>query len=335
MYENTLSEYKPPFTMTDEMTVLISEISEEIGRISVFQEGSSTPHLRRKNRIRTIHSSLAIEHNTLTLEQVTAIIDGKRVLGNPNEILEVKNAYEAYELMLQLDPLSIDDLLKAHSLMMKDLVPENDRFRSSGVGLFDGEKMLHIAPPANIVQSLIDELFSWYRESRLHPLLKSAVFHYEFEFIHPFSDGNGRMGRMWHTLLLGKWKKLFYWIPIEELIQSRQKEYYDALNKADQVADSAVFVYFMLEIIRDSLKAVTIIGNKTDQVTDQVKSSVSRLLVALGDETLSVVELMKRLGLSHRQTFRKNYLDPALEHHLIERTIPDKPNSSKQKYRKK
>lgn len=139
------------------------------------------------------------------------------------------------------------------------------------------------------------------------------------------------MGRMWHILLLGKWKKLFYWIPIEELIQSRQKEYYDALNKADQVADSAVFVYFMLEIIRDSLKAVTIIGNKTDQV----KSSVSRLLVALGDETLSVVELMKRLGLSHRQTFRKNYLDPALEHHLIERTIPDKPNSSKQKYRKK
>ena len=335
MYENTLSEYKPPFTMTDEMTVLISEISEEIGRISVFQEGSSTPHLRRKNRIRTIHSSLAIEHNTLTLEQVTAIIDGKRVLGNPNEILEVKKAYEAYELMLQLDPLSIDDLLKAHSLMMKDLVPENGRFRSSGVGLFDGEKMLHIAPPANIVQSLIDELFSWYRESRLHPLLKSAVFHYEFEFIHPFSDGNGRMGRMWHTLLLGKWKKLFYWIPIEELIQSRQKEYYDALNKADQVADSAVFVYFMLEIIRDSLKSVTIIGNKTDQVTEQVKSSVSRLLVALGDETLSVVELMKRLGLSHRQTFRKNYLDPALEHHLIERTIPDKPNSSKQKYRKK
>ena len=121
MYENTLSEYKPPFTMTDEMTVLISEISEEIGRISVFQEGSSTPHLRRKNRIRTIHSSLAIEHNTLTLEQVTAIIDGKRVLGNPNEILEVKNAYEAYELMLQLDPLSIDDLLKAHSLINKEV----------------------------------------------------------------------------------------------------------------------------------------------------------------------------------------------------------------------
>ena len=142
-------------------------------------------------------------------------------------------------------------------------------------------------------------------------MLKSAVFHYEFEFIHPFSDGNDRMGRMWHTFLLGNW------IPIEEIIQSRQKEYYDALNKADQVADSTVLVYFMLEIIRDSLKSVTIIGNKTDQVTEQVKSSVSRLLVALGDETLSVVELMKRLGLSHRQTFRKNYLDSALDHHLI------------------
>lgn len=298
----------------------------------------SVPHLRRENRIRTIHSSLAIEHNSLSLEQVTAILDGKRVLGNPNEIKEVQNAYEAYELMLRLDPSSVDDLLKAHKLMMNGLVPENGKFRSGGVGVFDGEVLIHIAPPEKFVSELIHSLFAWYQQSELHPLIKSAVFHYEFEFIHPFADGNGRMGRMWHSLLLGKWKELFFWLPVEELIQSRQKEYYDALGAADRQADSAGFVELMLEIIKDSLKEVTVVGRSTDQdidqVTDQDKTSVERLLSALGHDTLSAAEIMERLGLSHRPTFRKNYLNPALEQNLIERTIPDKPNSKNQKYRK-
>lgn len=170
------------------------------------------------------------------MEQVTAILDGKRILGNPNEIKEVQNAYEAFELMLRLDPSSVDDLLKAHKLMMNGLVSEH-----------------------------IHNLFAWHRQAELHPLIKSAVFHYEFEFIHPFADGNGRMGRMWHSLLLGKWKELFFWLPIEELIQSRQKEYYDALGAADRQADSAGFVELMLEIIRDSLKEVTVVGCSTDQ----------------------------------------------------------------------
>ena len=199
-----MSYYRPPFTMTDDITMLVSEISEEIGRLSVLHEGHITPHLRRKNRIRTIHSSLAIENNTLSIDQVTAIIDGKRDLGNPNEIREVRNAYEAYELMQELDPLSSDDLLKAHGLMMAGLIPENGRFRSKGVGVFDGEKIIHMAPPAEFVPGQINDLIDWYMESRLHPLIKSSVFHYEFEFIHPFSDGNGRMGRMWPTLLQGK-----------------------------------------------------------------------------------------------------------------------------------
>lgn len=305
-----MSDYKPPFHMTDKITFLIAEISEQVGRITVLQERTISPHLRRENRIRTIHSSLAIEHNSLSLEQVTAILDGKRVLGNPNEIKEVQNAYEAYELMLRLDPSSVDDLLKAHKLMMNELVPEH-----------------------------IHNLFAWYQQSELHPLIKSAVFHYEFEFIHPFADGNGRMGRMWHSLLLGKWKELFFWLPIEELIQSRQKEYYDALGVADRQADSAGFVELMLEIIRDSLKEITVVGRSTDQdddqVTDQDKTPVERLLSALGDKTLSTAELMERLGLSHRPTFRKNYLNPALEQNLIERTIPDKPNSKNQRYRKR
>ncbi len=333
-----MSDYRPPFHMTDKMTSLIAEISEQVGRIIVLQEGTISPHLRRENRIRTIHSSLAIEHNSLSLDQVTAILDGKRVLGNPNEIKEVQNAYESYELMLQLNLASVDDLLKAHKLMMNGLVPENGRFRSSSVGVFDGEKLIHMAPPAEFVPEHIHNLFVWYQKSELHPLIKSSVFHYEFEFIHPFTDGNGRMGRMWHSLLLGKWKELFFWLPIEELIQSRQQEYYDALDVANKQADSAGFVELMLEIIRDSLMKVTVVGRSSDQVSDQVsdqdKSPVERLLSVLGDDALSAAELMQRLGLSHRPTFRKNYLNPAIEQSLIERTIPDKPNSRNQRYRK-
>ena len=333
-----MSDYKPPFHMTDKMTSLIAEISEQVGRITVLQEGTISPHLRRENRIRTIHSSLAIEHNSLSLEQVTAILDGKRVLGNPNEIKEVQNAYEAYELMLRLNPASVDDLLKAHKLMMNGLVSENGRFRSGGVGVFDGEVLIHMAPPAEFVPEHIQNLFAWYQKSELHPLIKSAIFHYEFEFIHPFADGNGRMGRLWHSLLLGKWKEMFFWLPIEELIQSRQKEYYDALGAADKQADSAGFVELILEIIRDSLTEITVIGRSTDQdsdqVTDQDKTPIERILSALGDETLSATDLMERLGLSHKPTFRKNYLNPALEQKLIERTIPNKPNSKNQKYRK-
>lgn len=333
-----MSEYKPTFHMTDRTITLLAEISEQVGRITVLQEGTISPHLRRENRIRTIHSSLAIEHNSLSLDQVTAILDGKRVLGNPNEIKEVQNAYQAYEMMLRLNPNSVEDLLTAHKLMMQGLVSENGKFRSGGVGVFDGDRLVHMAPPAHLVPKLIQDLFDWYKDSEMHPLIKSAVFHYEFEFIHPFQDGNGRMGRMWHSLLLGQWKELFFWLPVEELIQSKQAEYYDALGKSDKAADSAVFVELMLEIIRDTLKDTTVVGRSTDQdsgqVTDQ-DSPINRLLAALGNEELSAAEIMNRLGLSHRPTFRKNYLTPALDKRLIERTIPDKPNSKNQKYRRK
>ena len=334
-----MNKYKPPFHVTDKMILLIAEISEQVGRMAVQQERTINPHLRRENRIRTIHSSLAIEHNSLSLEQVTAILDGKRVLGNPNEIKEVQNAYEAYELMLGLNPLSVDDLLKAHKLMMNGLVLENGRFRSGGVGVFEGEALIHMALPAQFVPEHIQNLLIWYEQSELHPLIKSAVFHYEFEFIHPFVDGNGRLGRMWHSLLLGKWRELFFWLPMEELIQSRQKEYYEALGTADMQADSAGFVELMLEIIRDSLLEITVVGSSSDQDSDQVndqdETCVKRLLAILGEDTLSAVEIMERLGLSHRPTFRKNYLNPALEKLLIERTIPDKPNSKNQRYRRR
>ena len=324
--------------MTDYITYLVAEISEQVGRITVLQEGTISPHLRRENRIRTIHSSLAIEHNSLSLEQVTAILDGKRVLGNPNEIREVQNAYEAYEMMVRLNPMSVEDLLKAHHLMMNGLVAENGKFRSGGVGVFNGDILIHMAPPAKFVSGQIKDLIGWYQDSPMHPLIKSAIFHYEFEFIHPFADGNGRIGRMWHSLLLGKWKELFYWLPIEEVIQSRQEEYYNTLGEADKSGDSAVFVELMLEIIRDSLKEITVVGRTTDQDTDQVNDqdtdSIRKLLDAIGNETLSATEIMGRMNLSHRPTFRKNYLNPALEQGLIERTIPEKPNSRNQKYRR-
>ena len=338
-----MSNYNPPFKITEKMTILIGEISEEIGRIYVLHGKNGNLHLRRENRIKTIHSSLAIEHNSLSLEQVTAILNGKRVLGNPNEIKEVKNAYEAYELLTKLNPFSVKDLLNAHKLMMDELIKENGKFRTRGVGVFVGKKVVHVAPPADLVPKHMDNLILWYETSSVPPLIKSAVFHYEFEFIHPFADGNGRMGRMWHTLLLGKWKKIFFWLPIEELIKEKQEEYYSTLALADKQGNSTVFVEFMLGIIRESLMELRNLENTTDQDSDQVtdqesdqdKKSVEKLLHVLGDDILSAKEIMERLDLVHKPTFRKNYLNPALEMELIERTIPDKPSSKNQKYKKR
>ena len=330
-----MENYRPPFHITDRITTLVAEIGEEVGRISVLSHGNLNPHLRRENRIRTIHSSLAIEHNSLSLEQVTAILNGKRILGNPNEIREVQNAYEAYDMMLSLDPYSVKDLLKVHGHMMQKLISENGKFRSGGVGVFAGETLVHMAPPAHLVPSQIQDLFDWYKTSDMHPLIKSAIFHYEFEFIHPFADGNGRMGRMWHSLLLGSWKELFFWLPMEELIKARQQEYYDALEKSDKDADSSDFVQFMLEIILETLKQTSVVGGKTTKNKNaSLTEPVSRLLAVLGEETLSAVQIMERLGLSHRQTFRENYLTPAINAGLVKMTVPDKPNSRNQKYYK-
>lgn len=330
-----MNEYTPPFHITDKIINLVAAISEQIGRIKVLSHGNMNPHLRKENRIRTIHSSLAIEHNSLSLEQVTAIINGKRILGNPNEIREVKNAYEAYELMLSLDPYSVKDLLRAHKIMMAGLIPENGKFRSGGVGVFDGNVVIHLAPPAMLVPEEIHNLFEWYKTSGLHPLIRSAIFHYEFEFIHPFADGNGRMGRMWHSLLLGKWNELFYWLPIEDLIRKRQKEYYDALGQSDREADSRNFVELMLKIILDTLEETSVVGNMEESGDESADPYVGRLLAVLGSKELSAAEIMEQLGLTHRPTFRKNYLNPALKQGRIEMTIPDKPRSRNQKYRKK
>lgn len=322
--------YNPPYTITNKIVDLIAEISELIGQITVTSGLNNNPKLRRANRIKTIQASLAIENNTLTVEQITALLNGKRILGTPAEIKEVKNAYEVYEQLLTFNPYSVSDLLKAHSILMADLVKNSGHFRTGGVGVFKGRQVVHMAPPAEFVPEHIGNLINWYQKSTAHPLIKSAVFHYEFEFIHPFADGNGRMGRLWHTLLLAEWKEILAWIPVETLVKERQEEYYDALGKADKEADSTVFVEFMLTALRDALKEIPPTDQDGDQETDQVK----KLLQVLADDTLTAAELMERLSLKHRPTFRKNYLKPALAKGLIEMTVPDKPNSKNQKYRK-
>ena len=287
-----MSKYQPPFHMTDKITNLTAAICELLGQIKILSRGNLAPHLRKENRIRTIHSSLSIEHNSLTLEQVTAIIDGRRILGNPVEIQEVKSAYTAYEMMLTLDPYSVDDLLKAYKAMMNELISENGRFRSGGVGVFNGKVLVHMAPPANMVLGQIQDLFTWYKTAEIHPLIRSSIFHYEFEFIHPFADGNGRMGRMWHSLLLSRWNEIFYWLPVEDLIRLRQEEYYNALGKSDTDADSCAFVEFLLQVIMDTLQNTTVVGN--DDVEEQRDPLVDKLREAIGNDVLSASEISKR-----------------------------------------
>lgn len=246
-------QYEPPFSITDNIMNLVIEIGELVGELLVTNELSTNPVLRRENRIKTIYSSLAIEQNTLTIEQVSDLIDGKRVLGPPDEVREVKNAYEAYEIIQTFDPYCIEDLLKAHKILMLDLVKEAGTFRSKGAGVYSGDQLIHAGSPPQYIPNLIQELFDWLKNSNTHPLIKSCVFHYEFEFIHPFADGNGRMGRMWHTLVLSKWHQFFAWLPIETLIHERQQDYYRYLNMANSLGESTVFIEFMLDIIKDTL----------------------------------------------------------------------------------
>ena len=324
-------QYAPPYNTTDKIVHLVAEISEQAATITIKNAIASIPHLRKDNQIRTIHSSLAIENNSLSLTQVTDIINGKRILGAPNEIREVKNAYDTYSRLLTFNPYSKTDMLTAHKVLMADLSKEAGLFRSGGVGIFADQKLVHMAPPAQFVQGHIENLLYWAQHANVHLLIKSCVFHYEFEFIHPFDDGNGRMGRMWQTLLLMQWKSFFAWLPVEDIVRERQHKPTHALAASDKAGNCTVFVEFMLEAIRDALTELL----QTDQVCDQVTDQVKKLLATLGNDTLSVKEMMVCIGLKHRPTFAATYLRPALNLGLIEMTIPDKPNSSKQKYRRK
>jgi Fic family protein len=323
--------YQPPFEITSKIIRRISSISEQIGRLE-GQQLVLSPQLRKQNRIRTIQSTLAIEGNTLSLDQVTAILDGKRVLGQPREIQEVQGAIRAYEALPNWNPASVQDLLQAHHYLMADILVDAGKFRKGGVGIHKGDRVVHVAPPANRVPTLMEDLMDWVSTTDDHPLIKSCVCHYELEFIHPFLDGNGRMGRLWQTLILGQWNALFYLLPIESLIKDQQDRYYQVLEEADKAASSTLFVEFMLDVI----DAVLIQNNQTlQQSSDQAVQPIERLLGVMDDQFWTVLELMDLLSLSHRPTFRKNYLNPALQAGLLVMKYPDTPRSPKQKYRKR
>lgn len=245
--------YQPPFTITPEIIDLISVISERIGFVQRdFLDAS--PQLRKENRIKTITGTLQIEGNTLTEEQVSAVLEGKPVLATARELAEVQGAIAAYDKLNTLNPYNLDDLLAAHRLMMGDVLKQAGSFRSKAVGVYKGREVVHIAPPAHRISGLMTGLFNWMQNTDTHPLVASSVFHYEFEFIHPFIDGNGRMGRLWQTLILAQWNPLFADIPLESVIKLHQQDYYQALSRADSDADSSVFITFMLKAIRQTLE---------------------------------------------------------------------------------
>lgn len=319
-----MNQYQPPFKITSKIIDYISRISEKIGEINSLENSPHQVKLRKENRIKTIHSSLAIENNSLTIEQITAIIDGKRVLGSPNEIQEVKNAVQTYELLLKLNPYEEKDLLKAHSLMMQDLVSNNGKYRNEGVGIFDGNQVVHLAPPADRVPLLMADLFNWLKTSDVHPLIKSCVFHYEFEFIHPFQDGNGRIGRLWQTVILKEWKEVFAWIPVETLIKENQSEYYNALNSSDKEADSSSFIEFMLSLLLRTIEEIIETEKKvTVKVSVKVTVNQQKILDEIKENPfVTQEELAQIIGLSRKSIIQN--MKKLQENGLLKRVGADK-----------
>lgn len=310
----------PPFTITNTMIERVGEISRRIGTLTVGINMSRNPRLHHANRILSIHSSLAIENNTLTLEQVTDIIQGKLVLGPPSEIREVKNAFQAYELLPSLDPYSVDDFLHAHQLMTADLINDSGRFRTKGVGVFSGDTVVHMAPPASLVPELISSLFAWAKSSDVHPLIKSCVFHFELEFIHPFIDGNGRMGRLWQTLILSKWEPLFAWIPSESLIHESRQQYYDALRESGKNGNSTYFVEFMLSVISNALNMYELDVSKPSVRLREKEQTILNLIK--GNSRITIAEIVEITGYPRSTVTRliKNMSDNG----IIERVGPKK-----------
>ena len=325
-----MDRYIPPYDVTDEMLELTSEIAENLGKLSNVDDLERLPRLRRVNRIKSIQSSLAIENNTLSLIQVTDVIDGKRVLGPQEDIFAVKNAFNAYKMLPDLDPFSLSDLKKAHGVMMQGLVEGAGKFRTNSVGVFDESgKVIHVAPPCDMVNGLMEQLFEWLKTSKAHMLIRSSIFHYEFEFIHPFADGNGRTGRLWQTALLADWKPVFEWIPVESIIKDHQAEYYHAIGLSTSEGKSNSFILFMLGIIK---KAVEELIRDTRYHQRHISSQVKALMSVIETNPMSATELMEKLGLKSRAAFRKNYLQPCLAAGLIAMTDPENKTSRNQRY---
>lgn len=297
--------YKPPFTISSKAINLIAKISAQIERYAIRMEQSDSLKLRKANRIKTIHSSLAIEGNNLSEGEVMAILDGKNVIAPQKEILEVRNAIKTYELYPTLNPFSAEDMLKAHLTMMSGLVDEAGMFRRRGVGVFDGATAVHIAPPAERVKDLMNDLFTWLENSEDHLLIRSCVFHYEFEFIHPFADGNGRIGRFWQSLILGKLNPLFEHLPVENMVYANQQAYYDAITQSSANGDSQPFIDFMLQEILNALEDHK--GQTVDEIGEANSLSENEIKI-LGlirsDRHMSAKRFAEEIGASPRQVER-------------------------------
>ncbi len=323
--------YKPPFDITNSMINKIIAITEKVSTISSFNSLKRMPILRKNNKIKSIHSSLTIEANSLSIKEVEDVIDGKKVLGPEKEIIEVKNAYEAYSMVEEFDGYNENDLLKAHKILTNSLLEDSGKYRNHGEGVYDGERLIFMAPPQDIVPTLMNDLFSWLKSDKeTHILIKSCVFHYEFVFIHPFSDENGRVARLWQNVLLTKWKPFFEYVPLESQIEKYQNEYYKTISKCHKNGNSNLFIEFILKMLDETLDDVLKNINKE---VNNISIQVNKLLDVMDkDIPLTANEIMKRLNIKSKETLRNSYLNPALENGLIKMTIPDKPNSKNQRY---
>ena len=328
-----MNNYVPPFEITNDMLDRVSSIMKSIGKLDNYKDLNKMPILRRNNRIKSIHSSLAIEANSMSLEQVKDVIDGKTVIGPQDEIQEVKNAYEAYKMIREVNSYSIKDLKKVHAVMTYLVAQESGEFRKVNEGVFDEKgNCIHVCPPPEQVDGLMKELFDWMKSNKekVNPLIMSSVFHYESVFIHPFADGNGRTSRLWQNVILSNWEEIFEYVPIESQIKKYQEDYYKVINNCNSKGDSTEFIEFMLKMIDETLLDLL---NTTSVQSSHVSSYVNKLLEIMEPGVaMTSSELMEKLGMKSRISFRDNYLNPALENGLIKMTNPDKPTSKNQMY---
>ena len=330
-----MDKYIPPFEISNEMLKKVSDIMEKIGKLDSFTNLDKTPYLRKQTKINSVHSSVAIENNPLSLEQVKDVINGKLVIGEQKDIQEVKNAYKAYEMLKDINPYSIDDLKKVHGVMTFLVEEVSGEFRTSSEGVFDDNgNCIFICPPGDRVNSLMNDLFEWLNENKdtIHPLILSSIFHYEFVFIHPFTNGNGRTVRLWQNSILYKWKDIFEYLPIESKIHKYQDEYYDSIALCHKNANSNLFIEFMLKMIDETLDEA--ISTSHLPITNETININKLLDVMESSKPMTATEIMEKLGIKSKETLRGQYLDPAIKQGLVSLTIPDKPTSKNQMYYK-
>lgn len=330
-----MEKYVPPFEITNYMLEKISSIMKKIGSLENYRDLNKMPVLRKNNRIKSIHSSLAIEANSLSFEQVRDIIDGKIVIGKQKEIQEVKNAYEAYMEIKNIDPYSLNELKRIHGIMTYLVANNSGKFRIGGEGVFDENgECIHICPPASEVTYLMKQLFKWLKDNKdnIHPLILSSVFHYEFVFIHPFSDGNGRMARLWQNVILSKYEEIFEYVPIESEIKKYQNDYYKAIADCNSNGNSTIFIEFMLKMIDEVLNdLISGVNSQVNHINLYMKKLLDKMEYGI---SYSINELMELVNIKSKSSFRINYLNPAIENSLIKMTYPDSPTSKNQTYYK-